>query len=665
MRTVRPFTVLDVMAGNSGISQGNGATPAVNASAIGLTGGSPGHILRTEMRRLQRPEPKPDVGRSIETLPLVLALSLTLAVRLWFVLGMRGQPFSTMGPQFVDSYFYHRWAIEIISGNFWGSDVFFLRPLYPYLLAILYSIFGQHVLPVQFLQVALATASCFLLYDTTRRIFGARPAAFASFGFALTGILVFYAGTLLYVEVTVFLSLLFLWLVLIAGNRLWLWIAAGACFGLLVISRPELLVVLPFLLLWFWRKPGTSRLSLLASRHGPALMTVVALAVIAVVPVRNYIVAHDPVLFTAHSGINFYYGNNPAADGTWQPTAELQRGPGFSHEQLKRVSRTVEGRQVRWSEASAHWLRKGLRFITSQPLAWLRLLARKFLLFLSNYEVPNDYYPETARAVSLPLRLAFVDFGLVLALGLIGMVFAWPRRTQALPAYLFVGAYLVSALLFYVLSRLRAPMIPFLLMFAGYGLSELLRRLRERKTAAAFAFFGAAAIYAGSALIPVRKTDYSAQAWTQTGNIYLGQREVGPAIEALRHALAIQPSAYGARYSMVLALAGSGKVGAAEAEFEQLARTAASSSDGRPLVRLASARLAIARRDFAQAAALYRSALAENPDDAETNYMLGLVYISMDSLAPARELLTRAVALDPGQEAARGALKAVESRLQR
>jgi tetratricopeptide (TPR) repeat protein len=168
-----------------------------------------------------------------------------------------------------------------------------------------------------------------------------------------------------------------------------------------------------------------------------------------------------------------------------------------------------------------------------------------------------------------------------------------------------------------------------------------------------------------SVLIPVERRSYSAQAWTQTGNIYLDQHKVGPAIEAFRRALAVQPSAYAARYSMVLALAGSGKIGAAEAEFEQLAKAAASSSEGRALIRLASARLAIARRDFTRAAALYHSALAENPDDVETSYMLGLVYISMDSLAPAREQLARAVALDPGQDAARDALKAVESRLPR
>ena len=597
---------------------------------------------------------------------LFAALALTFLIRLWFILGMRGNPFSTIGPQMLDSYYYHRWAVEIISGNFWGSDVFFLRPLYPYLLALVYAVFGQHILGVQIIQAVLATLSCFLLYDTTRRIFDSRAAVYASFGFALSGVLVFYTGALLYVEITVLLSLLFLWLILIAGRRIWLWGTAGACFGLLVICRPELLLLLPFLLLWLWRRSVVPSPSSLVPRPGLLALTLTALAVIAVVPVRNYIVARDPVLFTAHSGINFYYGNNPAADGTWQPTAVLERGPGFSHERLKRISRTINGREVSWSTASAYWTRRGISFITHEPGKYARLLGRKFLLFFSNYEVPNDYYPETARAASLPLKLAFVNFGLVLALGLLGMVWAWPKRGQALPAYLFVAAYFLSALLFYVLSRLRAPVLPFLLMFAGFGLNETVDSLRHRRTARGITGIAiATAVYVASGLIPVQMQNYSAQAWTQEGNTYLSEHKVGPAIEALNRALAVQPNAYAARYSLVMALAGSGKVEQAEAEFEQLARAGASSTEGQALVRLASARIAIAHRDFAQAAEIYRQDLAEYPDDAETNYMLGLVYISMDNLAQAREQLARAVALDPGQDAARDALKAVESRLSR
>ena len=621
---------------------------------------------------------------------LFIALALTFLVRLWFVLEMRGQPFSTIGPQMLDSWYYHRWATDIVSGNFWGKDVFFLRPFYQYLLALIYAIFGQHVLAVQLIQTAFATVSCFLLYNTTRRIFGNRPAIFAAFGFALTGILVFYTGALLYVEVTVLLSLLFLWLVLIAGRRLWLWVLAGISFGLLVICRPEVLVAAPFLLVWLVHRsssnvPGPSSL---VTRRGLIAMTVVALAVVAIVPVRNYIVARDPVLFTAHSGMNFYYGNNPSADGTWQPTREFEKGGGFSHERLLELSRTIDGKEVKPSQASAYWTRQGLKFITGQPLAYLKLLGRKFMLFLSNYEVPNNYYPETARAASLPLRLAFVNYGLVLAFGLLGMVWAWPKRGQAAPAYLFVAAYLVSALLSYVLSRLRAPVIPFLLMFAGYGLSELVDAFRHRRAARAVTGVAVVvAVYLVSNLIPVRRQSYSAQAWTQAGSIHLERQDYGKAVGAFRRALAALPSYNYARYSLVLALAGEGSIADAEAEVRAVERTTAGSTDRKTIMSLAAARAAIANgistaspdwrpaRRLADAWAaiadgrlsvaesLYRASLARDSTDSETSLLLGLVYVRMDSLALAKEWLNRTLSLEPDNDAARVALKSIGVRL--
>jgi tetratricopeptide (TPR) repeat protein len=612
---------------------------------------------------------------------LFVALALTFLIRLWFVLGMRGQPFSTISPQMLDSYYYHKWAVDIISGEFWGTDVFFLRPLYPYLLALIYSVFGQHVLAVQFVQTIFATVSCFLLYDTSRRVFGSRPAAFASVGFALTGILVFYTGTLLYVEITVLLSLLSVWLTFVAGSRIWVWILAGVCFGLLVICRPEFLLLLPFLFIWLWRRGG-------AERARSVMMAAVALAVVALVPIRNYVVARDPVLFTAHSGVNFYYGNNPSADGTWQPTQGLEKGGGFSHERLAEISRTIDGRQVKPSQASAYWTRQGLEFITHQPGAYLKLLGRKLLLFLSNYEVPNDYYPETARAASLPLRLAFVSFGLALAFGVLGMSWAWPKRRQVFPVYLLAVGYLVSALLFYVLSRLRAPVIPFLLMFAGFGLGELVEALRQRRSArVAVGLATAIVVYVVSVSIPVDRRSYSAQAWTQEGDIYLAQQDFVRAAGAFNRALVVLPSYNYARYSLVLALAGAGQTSDAEAETRKIEQATAGSNDRKTLLSLAAARTAVAnaistadpawrpaRRladawvavadgKYDRAESLYRVSLSRDSSDSESGFLLGMVYMRMDSLAQAQKWLARTVSLDPGNEAARSALKSVETRL--
>jgi tetratricopeptide (TPR) repeat protein len=202
-------------------------------------------------------------------------------------------------------------------------------------------------------------------------------------------------------------------------------------------------------------------------------------------------------------------------------------------------------------------------------------------------------------------------------------------------------------------------------MFAGYGLSKLVDAFRQHQNARAVTGIAiAAAVYAASVLIPIQRRNYSSQAWTQEGNGYLDQRKAGPAIVALRRALAIQPSAYSARYALVMALTGSGRLEEAAAEFRQLSIDG-TSAKAQVYVRLAAARLAVAHRDFARAVALCRESLAEDPNDALTAYMLGLVYISMDSLVQAREYLSRALALEPEQHATRDALKAVESRLQR
>ncbi|MBN2537529.1 tetratricopeptide repeat protein, partial [candidate division WOR-3 bacterium] len=488
--------------------------------------------------------------------------------------------------------------------------------------------------------------------------FGRAGAGIAAFGFALCGILVFYSGALLYVELTVFLSLLAVWLVLVADRRWWRWTLAGAAFGLLVICRPEMLLLLPAFGVILWRQGRGLR--------NVMLLVIAALLVIATVPARNLIVARDPVLFTGHSGINFYYGNNPASDGTWQPAPELEATPGFSHARLEQVARRINGEQVPWSRASAHWLNKGVRYLVSHPGRALELAGRKFLLFWADYEVPSNYYPETARAGSLPLRLAFISFGIIAALAIPGLVLGWRDRKRNWPAYLFVAVHLVSALAFYVMSRLRAPVIPFLLLFAGLALATLFRDLRARRFGRpTWVLTVAALVFAGSLLVPVRKQEYSSQAWTQQGNILLSLRRANEAKAAFERAVAANPANPSARYSLLMVLAGMGRAGEAEQQYRELVRCCAADPRAEPIVRLAGARVAVARRDFGAALAGYRRAIELDPGNPESWYLLGLVYVSTDSLPQAAAALERALELDPGHSSAADILGRVRQRLGR
>ncbi len=609
------------------------------------------------MPRRRRKQASPERRRLHPAILPAAAVTLTFIVRLWFILEMRGQPFSAISSQVVDSYYYHQWALDILNNGFWGTDVFFLRPLYPYLLALVYAVFGQGTLAVQLLQALMAAASCLLLYDSTRRMFDRTAGLIAAFGFGLTGILVFYTGALLYVELTILLALLHVWLVLTAGRTWWRWLLAGLAYGLLVICRPELLVLAPFCLVILWRrKTGLRNLALLA---------VSAAVVIAAVPVRNLAVAGEPVLFTAHSGINFYYANNPEADGTWHPTGELERTSGFSHRRLAEAARSVDGEVLSWSRASNHWLRRGLGFVFGRPGRFLQLVGRKLLLFIASYEVPNNYYPETARPASTALKLAFIPFGLVLALAVAGMVRSWRDRRRCWPAWLLVAGLLFSSLAFYVLSRLRTPVIPFLLMFAGCGLAGVARSVRGRRwPRAGLDAAVVAVVLAASLLVPVDRARYSSQAWTQLGNTELERKHAGAAVEALSRALEYNPANPSTRYSLVSAWAGMGRREEAAAELQRLA-AAGQDPANRVLVDLGRARVAIAFRDFPEAVRGYRAVLAADPASIEARYLLGLVYVSMDSLARAEEELGRAVELDPANADAREALGLVRSRLGR
>lgn len=606
------------------------------------------------MSRQSRPPPPRPAGR---LLPLLAAM-LTAILRIWFVLSLQNHPYSQPSPQIIDSWYYHNQALSIISGNFWGNEVFFLRPLLPYLLAPFYALFGARLLPFLLFQTVLASISSLLLWDITRRIFNRLAGAIAAFSFALTGILVFYTGTLLYVELTVFLTLLFIWLVLIAGKSRWRWLPAGLVFGLLTICRPELLVLLPALLIWLHRSHTPVRHLL--------TLSLAALTVIAIVPIRNYLVARDPVLFTAHSGINFYYGNNPSADGTWQPVGELDRAVGFSHEKLKQVSRVINGKVLPWSQASGYWLGQGIEFILSHPLRFLRLLGRKLLLHCANYEIPNNYYPETVRPVSLPLRLSFLNFGFALALGVLGMVWAWQERRRAAPLYLTVAAFLLSSLIFYVLSRLRAPTIPFLLAFAGFAVSEIWSAARRRDyRRLVLGLTITVLLYAGSSLIPVNRREYSGQAWAQIGNIHLQNRQARLARHAFERALSIDSTSVSARYSLIELLCAAGRKNEAALELRRLARDAAGTAAGNTLVHLASARVAIAWQDFPVAAATYQAILAGDSTNATAWYMLGLVYISTGDYQLAADALNRTLRLDPANTDAAAALERLNQRLAR
>jgi len=102
--------------------------------------------------------------------------------------------------------------------------------------------------------------------------------------------------------------------------------------------------------------------------------------------IHNYFIAKDRVLLSAHDGINLYLGNHPDSNGY----TSIPKGLRASQEGLLTDSQTIPetalGRPLKRSEISAFWKKKAAAFRSEHPVAWMRLLARKFANFWNAFQ---------------------------------------------------------------------------------------------------------------------------------------------------------------------------------------------------------------------------------------------------------------------------------------
>src|SRR5437764_8139162 len=118
----------------------------------------------------------------------LLALALVLRLAHWWA--VRNEPF--FAQLVMDSQEYDRWARGIAGGDWLGSEVFFQAPLYPYLLALLYRLFGASLDAVYLFQIALSVAGIYALFRAGLEVVG------EELGLAAAGLAAIYGPFLFY-----------------------------------------------------------------------------------------------------------------------------------------------------------------------------------------------------------------------------------------------------------------------------------------------------------------------------------------------------------------------------------------------------------------------------------------------------------------------------------
>lgn len=410
---------------------------------------------------------------------LLWIAAIGLIIRLLFIVETQNTPF--VQSLFSDSKIYNDFALDIAQNNNWlGTDVFFMAPVYPYFLAVIYKIFGNSLYLIRLIQAFFSTASIFIIYVITRNLFSKRSAVLAALISAFFSSFIFYSGLILSETLQIFFASV---LVLSLTNeyksekRKNIWI--GIWLGVLALFRANILIfAIGYSIYYFFVIAKSFRVT--TRSINIAAFIVGIFIVILPVTIRNYIVANDFVLLTSNGGINFYIGNNDKSVGVFTTPTDFNFASDMSGE---RFAEKLSHRDLSASDASAYWTEQAFDFIKSKPDKAAYLFINKFCLFFLPEENPQSaimdekFYAENYSKV---LQLPLIKFEVISILLIFGLIILWKSRNKYGLLYIFILSYILSAIIFFVNGRFRLAILPAAIPIAAFSIDSLIEYAKSK-----------------------------------------------------------------------------------------------------------------------------------------------------------------------------------------
>lgn len=373
----------------------------------------------------------------------------------------------------IDSAYYHNWAVGIADGNILGESAFFMSPLYPYFLGLLYALFGAHPAAGAAAQILLSGISIWMIWLIGRKVSGERAGTIAAFIAAVYPPWIYFDGALLTAPLILFLNTASLLILVKFLDKLrpGQILAAGVLLGLSTLARPNALLFAAVLAVWLI----TRRMHIAA-----IIMSLGLIAVISPVTLRNIFVAGEFALTTASGGMNFYVGSNPAATGLYvEPDFLVSSDPGSEFQAYREEAERRSWRELSATGASRYWFKAGLEYIIERPLEAAGLWWKKFFYFWNDLEAPNNVSIYLVKRYSPVVKYIPLGFGLLAAIGLIGLALL-PGGDLKKLLWIYLLALLISNMLFFTSSEFRFPAVNVLIIGAGAALTKLYTALREK-----------------------------------------------------------------------------------------------------------------------------------------------------------------------------------------
>jgi tetratricopeptide (TPR) repeat protein len=462
---------------------------------------------------LRRAGPKPPEPGVLDiflgerwVLPAILGLALLL--RTWNWIAQRTAPSLTeLG---LDPAYYVEWARRVARGEPGGDRPFFVDPLYAYVLAGLHLVSSSPLVLARALQIGLDVGTVALTASLGTRLLGSRgrgnaAALLAAFCMPLVHATVAIEKTTL----STFLCTLALWSFarpVPARGFPWHALASGAATGLAALTRGNVLALVPLGAWASWAADRASeaqmqrrvdgvgarprRLALAAAFRWSTMRRAVlfgmgAALVVGVVTARNVVVSGQWVPTTSNFGQNLYIGHQrDNVLGSYHAPTFARPDPAFEESDFASEAERRTGRKPSPVEASWFWAGQALAEIAAAPGDALLRTMRKIWLVFHDFDLPDNDDIDFSAEFSPVLRSPVVWMGQLAPFALLGAIVTWRRRDPALPGggarllTLAVVGYAATLVAFFVLGRLRAPLLPALCVLATAGIDWLAARVR-------------------------------------------------------------------------------------------------------------------------------------------------------------------------------------------
>jgi len=248
-------------------------------------------------------------------------------------------------------------------------------PLYPFLLAGVFKLFGIYTHAAAWVILALnslfSALTCLAIYRIGERMFGSQPARWAAWTWALFPYAIYWPVRVVW-ETS--LSALLLSLAILLPLRLEEkprrrdCLLLGLLWGAIALTNPTLLSFLPFSLAWLWWRLRGRSAGTLAN-----MALCLALGCLLVAPwlVRNYRVFGQFVFIRDNFGLEIHMANNPKSSGMWTRSEH----PGNDAEAMQTFAAMGE---LRYMKAEQH---AAFDFISAHPGEFAAFFAERIFYF--------------------------------------------------------------------------------------------------------------------------------------------------------------------------------------------------------------------------------------------------------------------------------------------